>query len=210
MPRKKTKITSIDVIIILGKGVASDGSIPKIVQRQITTAIQLSNDKRIPIILSGKHWGLERNPAIKYTEAAGMKKYALQHGANRTRLLIEDQSHDTIGNAIFSRVIIDQHDWHNILVFATNWHLPRVKYIFKKIYPTNYKLSYRGFLHHTTLWHVWRHECIAFIFAWIFLKRSRPALATAQQRWLQQQSFMYQPTLSKQWLSKLLRHPAHR
>lgn len=108
-----------DAIIILGKGVSAKGMIPKIVQREINAAIQLSKKQHVSIIFSGKHSGLIEQPG-KYTEAAGMRRYALSQGVSRSRLFVEEQSQDTIGNALFSKAIIDAHHWQHLLIFVPN------------------------------------------------------------------------------------------
>lgn len=202
-----------DALIILGKGVTATGAIPKIVQREIDAAIRLSKKQHLPIIFSGKHSGLIEQPG-KYTEAAGMKKYALSKGAARSRLFIEEQSLDTIGNAVFSKVIIDEHSWKNVLIFCTESHRARVQYIFKTLYPaTIYTISYRTCKQKLS-WrqriHIRYYEWSATRFARWFLRQPHPATALAQQNWLHCQHFLYQHNWLQHWLVKHVNPPVHR
>lgn len=201
-----------DVIIILGKGVSAAGEIPKIVQREINAAIRVSKKQHIPIIFSGKHSGLIPSPG-KYTEAAAMQHYALKHGASRSLVFVEEQSQDTIGNALFSKKIIDQHSWKHILVFCTQPHVARVRYIFSKLYPSEYTVSYRTCRQRLT-WQQYEHikyyEWSSTRFAYWLLNKPRPAAATPLQRWLQHQHFMYHPNLFKLCLVKYINPPVHR
>lgn len=203
----------IDVIIILGKGVYADGSIPRVVQNEIDAALRLCREQDIPaIIFSGKYWGLQRRPA-HLTEAATMKQYARSRGAAHIRLVSEEKSQDTIGAAVFTRQIVDRHSWKNVLVFCTQHHLPRAQYIFNRIYGSAYTIQYRACaqqLSRRQYWHMRRYEWLAWRYArWVF---RRPWLSSSQQQqhYLRRYDFMYHRSALKQLLRYLMKRSVHR
>jgi len=106
-----TKITKpkIDVIIILGCGADKQGTVSKITKERLDFFLERKNKfSDIPILLSGRCSGLERNKP-KITEAQAMKRYLVAKGINPTRIYLEMKSLDTVSNAIFSEKIVKKH-----------------------------------------------------------------------------------------------------
>lgn len=197
-----------DVIIILGKGVAADGTVPEIVRHQIDYAIQLCEHQPIQALLfSGEYWGLRDNLST-ITEAAAMKQYAecvcpTQLQA-RIQFLTEQQSKDTIGNMVFTKAIIDRHHWKNILIMSTADHLARVHYIAQRVFGAGYTIHYHGHQHMITppqYRYVRRYEWIAWQYAQLFFWRRGANL---------QRHFMYHSNWLRTWLRVIVARPAHR
>ena len=78
-----------------------------------------------------------------------MGEYLVRSGIDESRILTERWSHDTIGNAYFTRIIhTNQLNLKKILIITSEFHMPRSKAIFKWVFGLNnsflnqYKLSF--------------------------------------------------------------------
>ncbi len=57
--------------------------------------------------------------------------------------ILEKESVDTLGDAFFSLRLLDFIDYKNkVSIITSDWHLERVKYVFKKIFPKIIKLEF--------------------------------------------------------------------
>ena len=124
-----------DGLIVLG---AKNGL--GILESRLDIAYTLSLlDPEIPIIVSGK--GRDKT----FIEAKYMSDYLIKKGVDAKRIYMENESLDTVGNAIFSQFLIsktpqlkDKKDW---LVITNNYHAMRSGYIFKNVFSTDYHVS---------------------------------------------------------------------
>ncbi|MDP9281824.1 MAG: YdcF family protein [Chloroflexota bacterium] len=88
-----------EVIVVLGGGVLPDGSpAPATLARGRAAADLARAHPDTAIICSGSH-GVGRKP--RRSEAAAMAEVIAAEGIERGRIFLEDQSRDTIGNAVF-------------------------------------------------------------------------------------------------------------
>ena len=125
----------IDVIIILGCGIDKQGAVSRITKERLDFFLGKKNElSDIPILLSGRYSGLERNKP-KITEAQAMKRYLIAKGINPIRIYLEMRSLDTVSNAIFSEKIVKKHkNWKHILLITSDWHMKRALWIFRKVF----------------------------------------------------------------------------
>jgi uncharacterized SAM-binding protein YcdF (DUF218 family) len=87
-----------EVIVVLGGGVRPDGSPAPATLARGTAAADLARaHPEAAIICSGSH-GVGRKP--RRSEAASMADLIVAAGIDRERIFLEDQSRDTIGNAV--------------------------------------------------------------------------------------------------------------
>lgn len=205
-----------DAIIVLGKGVLENGQPPAIVKQEITEALRLAQQTGVKaVIFSGEHWGLLRQ---KYSssEAVAMRQFALAQlvdEKNKPLLLLEEQSKDTIGNAVFSKAMIDRRHWKIILVLSTEYHLPRVRKIFGQIFGTEYQLTYQAAkqdLSWRQFLHTLCYELAAGRYAQHVLPHLHQHSNQQMQDWLWQHHFMYSHHWSQRLLRNWLTRPAHR
>lgn len=83
------------------------------------------------------------NPSLNMTEAQMMYNY-LSDKVDPSKLVKEEESLDTIGNAYFSRIIIDKlKDVSNVYVITSDYHKDRSKFIFDEVFDERYKLNFR-------------------------------------------------------------------
>jgi uncharacterized SAM-binding protein YcdF (DUF218 family) len=88
-----------EIIVVLGGGVLHDGTpTPATLARGTAAADVARAHPLAAIICSGSH-GVGRKP--RRSEAAAMADLIVAGGIDRERIFLEDQSRDTIGNAVF-------------------------------------------------------------------------------------------------------------
>lgn len=132
-----------DVIIVLGRGINDDGTLPPDPQSRVRKAVELYNNKLAPRIIMSGAWSFhsEHNPTI--SEATSMKKYAIELGVPEASVIEESESKDTIGNVYYTKknICIPQ-GFRDIIVVASDEHMPRIEYLFRKIYGSDYILTF--------------------------------------------------------------------
>jgi uncharacterized SAM-binding protein YcdF (DUF218 family) len=88
-----------EIIVVLGGGMLPDGTpAPATLARGAAAAELARAHPQAAIICSGSH-GVGRKP--KRSEAASMAELIVANGTLRERIFLEDQSRDTIGNAVY-------------------------------------------------------------------------------------------------------------
>jgi uncharacterized SAM-binding protein YcdF (DUF218 family) len=88
-----------EIIVVLGGGVLPDGTPAPATLARATAAAELAQGHPgAAVICSGSH-GVGRKPPR--SEAAAMADLIVAAGIGRERIFLEDESRDTIGNAIY-------------------------------------------------------------------------------------------------------------
>lgn len=200
----------IEVIIILGKGIKTDGSLPTLVQHELKYAASRCHLQPIKaIVCSGDYWGLINKPSGQ-SEAALMADFIRPLLPPAVQLIAEEQSRDTISNLFFCKQILDKHQWQHILILSSADHLSRIQYLAEQVFGPEYSLAYHGHQHSYTLrqyLHTLRYERMARWYArWFFYR-----LAHHPTEPWQQYHFMYHPNLALTLAKFLIRsRPIHR
>jgi uncharacterized SAM-binding protein YcdF (DUF218 family) len=87
-----------ELIVVLGGGMRPDGTpAPSTITRAATAAELAAKHPQAAVICSGSH-GVGRRP--RKSEAASMADVLVAQGVARERIFLEDESRDTIGNAV--------------------------------------------------------------------------------------------------------------
>jgi len=129
-----------EAIIVLGckpKG----GKLSDLGHQRLEKAFELYSKKKVPIILSGGY-SLKSKKGIGPSEAKIMKGTAINLGIDRKDIFLEEESRDTQGNAYFTKQIVKQKGWSNILVVTSDFHLMKARFFFDFIYGVKFKISY--------------------------------------------------------------------
>ena len=132
-----------DAIIVLGRGVAEDASLPEDPKSRVRKAVELFNNGEAPvIIMSGAFtYHANINPAV--SEATAMKNYAESLGIAPESIIEESESKDTIGNVYFTKKnICEPKGWHALTIVSSSEHMPRTMYLFNKIYGPSYTFTF--------------------------------------------------------------------
>ncbi len=134
-------------IVILGGGIAQNGQLPEHVKKRLKMAWQvLKKNKDAKILVCGKYSFLyPKNKLPKKTESQAMRDYLLEMGIPKKNIYLENKSKDSIGNAYYAKKLyfIPKKEGRGIII-TSEFHLARVKFIFKKIFGNNYKFKFIG------------------------------------------------------------------
>eukprot|EP01023_Acetabularia_acetabulum_P033268 TRINITY_DN3113_c0_g1_i7.p3 TRINITY_DN3113_c0_g1~~TRINITY_DN3113_c0_g1_i7.p3 ORF type:complete len:270 (+),score=30.37 TRINITY_DN3113_c0_g1_i7:92-901(+) len=131
----------IDVIIVLAGGLCLDGSLPQWVSRRLDCALNIYEQQSglSQILLTGG--GTPHKPVILDSnghvlhESTVCAEYLLERGVDSGSMVKEIQSYDTIGNGYFSAMLhVLPAQCKNLAVVTSQFHMPRTKAIFNKIY----------------------------------------------------------------------------
>jgi uncharacterized SAM-binding protein YcdF (DUF218 family) len=132
-----------DAIVVLGRGVRADGSIGLIARGRVDRAVELFNRGVAPRVIFSGRSSLLSDHAPTVTEASAMAAYAVSRGLPPSASHLEENSHDTIGNAYFVRVAwLDPNRWRSIRVVTSDFHVPRAAWLFRKILGPDYDVSF--------------------------------------------------------------------
>jgi uncharacterized SAM-binding protein YcdF (DUF218 family) len=111
--------------IVLGAKVMKDGSPSPALARRVDHAVALVRGGKVAhLLMSG---GAVNHPV---PEALVMRDLAMAAGIDADRIVVEDRSRNTIGNARYSAPIIAAHGWTRLLLITDTFHLPRARLIF--------------------------------------------------------------------------------
>ncbi len=126
-----------DAIVIPGGGVRPGGELPPWVKPRMDRALALAGGSYLMPLSAGTP---HRAPPLDefgypWTEARAGARYLARHGADPARILMEELSYDTIGNAYFSRVLhAIPRGFQRLLVITSAFHMPRTEAVFRWVY----------------------------------------------------------------------------
>jgi hypothetical protein len=126
-----------DAVVIPGGGVRNGGVLPPGVAVRFDRAIEIAGAAFLMPLSAGTPY---RPPplderGIPITEARAGAAYLMARGVPAERILVEESSYDTLGNAYFSRVIhAIPRGFAKLLVITSAFHMPRVEAVFRWVY----------------------------------------------------------------------------
>jgi len=130
-------LTAYDAIIIPGGGVREGGALPPWSIARFDRAIEVAGDAWLMPLSAGTPY---RPPPLDgrgfpIFEARAGADYLVRRGVDPQRILVEESSYDTIGNAFFSRVIhVVPRGFRRALVITSAFHLARTEAVFRWVY----------------------------------------------------------------------------
>lgn len=143
IPTRSLLLSTTDAIIVLGRGVGADGSLPLIARARVERAVALHRQGVAPWLVFTGLCGLlmETRPAV--SEAAAMAEHAASLGVPRSAMLLEEEARDTLGNAYFvwKRFMLPR-DWWSIRVVTSDFHIPRAAWVFNKVLGPAYDVAF--------------------------------------------------------------------
>jgi hypothetical protein len=136
-----------DAILICCGGVTEKGTLPLWVKTRVETALLHSNGTEWFLCLSfgttHKRPVLDRK-GFPVTEAAAVAQALRARGIPARRILLENISLDTIGNAYFSRAVhTDIRGFRRLLVVTSAFHMDRTREVFGWVFGLRPKRGYR-------------------------------------------------------------------
>lgn len=125
------------VVIVLGNRLDS-GDIHKHLRGRVDLGIRLFREDDEALVMTGGR----TNPNVDAAEAEVMRDYAVEQGVNSDEVLVESRGKDTVGNAFFSRCLVDRHlDTLTVRVATSCYHVARATYIFEYCFGEGYDVS---------------------------------------------------------------------
>ncbi|WP_306055558.1 YdcF family protein [Natronococcus wangiae] len=120
------------IVAILGHRLTSPTIHPELQQRVETGIDALRATDASYLFCSGG----QGNEAIARTESEVMQEYALSQDVDEERILTEDESVDTIGNAYYTRRLLADHgiDPETIVLVTSDYHMERALYVFEQCF----------------------------------------------------------------------------
>ena len=135
-----------EYIVVLSDGVTADGQLPKHIKLRIDRANELwlaSKKQAIVVAMSqgnpSQPFPLDKEGFPVY-DATTIAKALIQLGIPGQSILEEGMSMDTEGNAFFLRIMhTDPAQVRKIRIITNNWHMPRARAIFTKVFNLPYR-----------------------------------------------------------------------
>lgn len=126
-------------IVVLGCGTI-DGEPSPEAKLRVDCGIDRFKKSHDAVLVFSGECALANTLAI--SEAESMAIYARKKGIDKECIKLENRSRDTIGNAYFSRLLIDEHNITDVEIVTSYWHIPRVEYAFSRVFGSNYTLTF--------------------------------------------------------------------
>jgi len=119
-PAPAAKDFSKPAIVILGYGLAPDGSMRAILRRRVMTGLIVAQFfPQSPVIVTGG------NPQNGKTEASQMRNMLMLLGFPANRIIVEDRANSTVQNAQFSVPLAKQAGTSGIILVTSTTHQGR-------------------------------------------------------------------------------------
>lgn len=135
-----------DLLIIPGGGLLADGNLPPWTVARLNAALAIRSREPILTLSAGS----PHKPGNAISEAKAATAYLLNRGVPRVALLEENLSLDTIGNALFARLLHTiPRGYRRLRVITSEFHLARTQSCFDWVFSaagpdTGYVLTYQA------------------------------------------------------------------
>lgn len=129
-----------DSILVLGRGIYEDGSIPDSAKATIKKAVELYKQGLAPrIIFSGK-WSYKIDYTPPFTEAEAMANYAKSLGLPDKAVVLEKDSYNTTLNVYnVKKQILEPNNWYRVVLISLDPIYKRAFNDLKKMLGPNYQ-----------------------------------------------------------------------
>lgn len=136
------------LIIVLGGGINLRGEIPSHVKTRLDKALEFYKAYPNATIVTSGRYSFLYDQLGKYppiSEAKKMADYLLEKKIPKNKIIVEENSKDTIGNALYlkDRVFLTKNGTEAIII-TSRFHLERVQYIFDYFFNKDYEFEYIG------------------------------------------------------------------
>ena len=137
MSQKNKRLT---IAVVLGSGITAEGKATPVTEIRARAAAEFIQAHPMPLILSGKRAPSDKAPH-GCTEASAMAEIVAACGVQRSLLLLEDQSFDTLGNAVFTvRRYLAEETPGTLYVITSPFHIERSLYVFRRVLGRRWKV----------------------------------------------------------------------
>jgi uncharacterized SAM-binding protein YcdF (DUF218 family) len=128
------KKTAVDTLLVLGGGGCKD--------RRPQRAVDAYNDQPSirTIICCGFYTGILTEPP-EVSEAKIMADYCVRQGISAKRILLEQESLDTLANAILAEPHLAEANAYRVGVVTDAFHQPRAQWLLRRVHGNTYEFS---------------------------------------------------------------------
>ena len=126
-----------EIMVILGCQVKESGPSQSLQDRLDEALDYLVDYPDLTIIVSGGQGADEPT-----TEAFAMAEYLIEQDIPSEHILLEDNSHSTYENLIYSKALMEEHELEgDILVVSNGFHLSRIQMLCQRIWDSTTEIS---------------------------------------------------------------------
>lgn len=124
-----------EAVLALANGIRPDGHLTDDAQATVDLALDHYHSERTKYLIMSGEWSYKASFTPPISEAQAMKDYAVSRGVAAEKVLIETESQDTFGNALFTKMnLLEPLGIGSVLVIAgPNHSRERLAYIFGKV-----------------------------------------------------------------------------
>ena len=135
-----------EVIVVLGSPNFPDGTLGPIALDRLLGCLSIFDPKQHKILCTGG-FGPHFNTS-PIAHANYLKNYLIEQGVPSAAFLPLALSSNTVEDAVISLSILKQHEYKNLLILTSEYHLVRVEFIFSEILKDFY-LNFKAVTHHS-------------------------------------------------------------
>ncbi len=131
-----------DAVIVLANEMDIDGVLNTESSLRANLAVKMAKDFKIPYIITCG-WAYRNDSDVKIADA--FKSYIVKLGLRDEQILTEENSRDTVGDAVFTRLnLVEPLGFRKFCVVTSNYHVTRTRKIFNFVYGSNFRLDVIG------------------------------------------------------------------
>ena len=129
---KKSKIKK-HVLICLSHKINKNGELYSDYKKRIKKVFEISekNPDQVILFTGGSFTNSRKGELSRQAKNYFKSKFVIK---KNKKIILENQALDTVGEIIFSRLIIEKERFSRINLVTSDWHLHRVKKIIRKVY----------------------------------------------------------------------------
>lgn len=125
--------------ILLGNEISRKGTLSHEALTRVKKAHALLKKGEIEtLVLTGGH---RNHLKPKVSEARLYWRYLTSKGISRKKLILEEESKETLGNAIFSKKLVTQQKSKSLVLITSNYHMKRSLMVFQHIFGNKYSFE---------------------------------------------------------------------
>ena len=135
-----------EVIVVLGSPNFPDGTLGPIAIDRLNGCLALFDPQKHKILCTGgfgSHFNISPTAHAIY-----LKQYLIDKGVPSTAFLPVALSSNTVEDAVMAKSILNDYTFENLKIITSEYHLERVKFIFKEILK-DFPLEYMAIEHHS-------------------------------------------------------------
>lgn len=121
-------------VVVLGKSVESPGIPPELRGRMDVALTAFDRIDAGSLVCTGGY----TTPGVDVAESDVMRRYAIRNGVDPARIHVDRRARNTIENAYYTRLIVDDLPVSTVHVTTSCYHAERARFVFERVYGDGY------------------------------------------------------------------------